>query len=245
MVRGCLWSIGQLTYFSVHQPTLDRGFGPIPYLQFGKDAAHVVSHGLATQEQPGRDLGVRQPLPEQGEHFLLARGEDADTPAAGPRRDAESPQERRDVIGVEGGAELLVRRLGATRVLGGNVWPLASGDHRKRNMNLRPLIRKSQVSPHCQRRFQDSACRDAVTSRGGNQTTPSQRPRHSSRLSRRLGPPFEPGRGRLSRYRISGSQPSLHEQPQTGPQQHLMADEHLQPLLEQTRRPGSIALGEP
>ena len=205
----------------------------------------MVSHGLATQEQPGRDLRVRQPLPEQGEHFLLARGEDADTPAAGPRRDAESPQERRDVISVEGGAELLVRRLGATRVLGGKVWPLASGDHRKRYMNLRPLVRKSQVGPRGQCLFQDSGCRYAVTGRGGNQATPSQRPRHSSRLSRRLGPPFEPGGGGLSRDWISGSQPSLHEQPETGPQQHLMADEHLQPLLEQTRRPGSIALGEP
>ena len=177
----------------------------------------MVSHGLATQEEPGRDLRVRQPRPEQGEHFLLARCEDADTPAAGPRRDAESPQERRDVISVEGGAELLVRRLGATRVLGGKVWTLAGGDHRKRNMNLRPLVRKSQVGPRGQRLFQNSACRNAVTGRGGYQATPSQRPRYRSRLSGGLGQSFEPGGGGLSRDRISGSQPRLDEQPSPVP----------------------------
>jgi hypothetical protein len=91
MVSGGLWSIGQLTYSAAHQPTLDHSFGTIPYLQFGEDAAHVVGDGLATQEQPGRDLRVRQPLSEQTEHVLLARAENADTPAAGPRRNAESP----------------------------------------------------------------------------------------------------------------------------------------------------------
>jgi hypothetical protein len=85
MVSGGLWSIGQLTYSAAHQPTLDHSFGTIPYLQFGENAAHVVGDGLATQEQPGRDFRVRQPHPNQTEHVLLARGEDADTPAAGPR----------------------------------------------------------------------------------------------------------------------------------------------------------------
>jgi hypothetical protein len=245
VIGGRLWSIGQLTYSGAHQPTLDRGFATIPYLQFGQDAAHVVGHRLATQEQPSRNLGVRQPLREQPEHVLLAGGEDPDASAAGPRRDAKSPQERRDAISVKGGTELLVRRLGATRVFGGKIRSLTSGNRRQRNVNLRPLVRESQVSPRGQRVFQDCGCRFVVTGRGGYQTTPSQRARHSPSISGRLGQPFEPDRGGLSRDEISGSQPSLDKQSQPGSQQHLVADEHLQPLLEQARRPGSIALSQP
>ena len=187
MVDGHLRSIGQLTYFGAHQPTLDRGFGTIPYLQLAEDAAHVVGHGLATHEQPGRDLRIRQPLHEQPEHVLLSRCEDPDASAAGPRRDAESPQERRDPISVESCAELLVRRLGATSVLDSEVRPLAGGDHRERNVDFRPLVREPQVGPCGQRAFQNSDCRTAIIGRARHQPTRSQRSGHSPRLSGRLG----------------------------------------------------------
>jgi hypothetical protein len=59
--------------------------------------------------------------------------------AAGPRRDTKSPHERRDRISIEGGAELLVRRLGVM-LRASEVRPLAGDDHRERNVDLRPLV---------------------------------------------------------------------------------------------------------
>jgi hypothetical protein len=55
---GGFRSIGQLTYFQANQTAVDGGFGPIPYLQLGEDAAHMMGHGLPTHEQPGRNLRV-------------------------------------------------------------------------------------------------------------------------------------------------------------------------------------------
>ena len=187
MVCGSLRSIGQLTYFGANQTPVYRRFGPIPQMQLGEDVADVMRHCLATHEQPGRDLRIRQPLSEQRQHLLLTRCEHPDAPAAGPRRDAERPQERRGPISVESCAELLVRRLGATRVLDGEVRSLASSDHRERKVDLCALVREPQVGPCGQRATQGLACGVGITGRGSYQAAGSQRPSHNPRLSGRVG----------------------------------------------------------
>ena len=205
----------------------------------------MVSHGLATHEQPDRYLRVRQPLREQPEHFLLSRCQDPDASAAGPRRDAESPQECRDPIGVESGAELLVRRLGATCVLDGEVRALAGADHREHKVDLRPLVREPQVGPCGQRAFQNSGCRARIIGCGSYQPTRSQRSGHSPRLPGRFGQAFEPGSSQLSCNGISSGQPSFHQESECRPQQRLMAAEQLEPLFEQMRRPSPVTFGQP
>jgi len=136
---------GQLTYSHANQTAVDRGFGAIPYPQLGEDAAHMMGHGLPTHEQPVCDLRVGQSLTEQAEHVSHSRCEHPDAAAAGSRRDAKSPQKRGDPISVDGGAELLVRRLCATCVLDSKVRSLGSDDQRECNVDLRPLIRQAQV----------------------------------------------------------------------------------------------------
>jgi hypothetical protein len=74
-------------------------------VEFGEHVAHVMAGGLGGDEQPGRDLGVREALAEQPENLDLALGQGADVLGTGARGAAQGPHQGGRPVGVAGRAE--------------------------------------------------------------------------------------------------------------------------------------------
>ena len=101
------------------------------------DVADVRADGLLADEQPRRDLAVREPFGEQVEHVGLAPGQELVGGAVlrrrcRQRRDAGAPGERVDVLEQRPGAELDGRRVGGGQALGRGAPVAAAGEQRLR-----------------------------------------------------------------------------------------------------------------
>src|SRR5262249_39321039 len=51
---------------------VSRGFMPIPQMQFGEDALHMVLHRVLADHEPRRYFGIGEPGDDQLEHFHFA-----------------------------------------------------------------------------------------------------------------------------------------------------------------------------
>lgn len=63
--------------------------------------------GLAAHVQPDGDLGIRKPGGHQLQHLLLAVGQNAEAPRAGPGRHPGGTEFGGDPVGLQGRPELL------------------------------------------------------------------------------------------------------------------------------------------
>jgi hypothetical protein len=71
-------------------PVRERGcLGAGADMELGQDAAHVMLGSLRADEQARGNLGVREPITDQGEDLALALGEGLDGLGAGPGGTAE------------------------------------------------------------------------------------------------------------------------------------------------------------
>src|SRR5688500_16737363 len=77
-----------------------RELRPRPQLQLPVDATDVVLGGLRADEEPLRDLRVRQALAEQPQHLALPLAQQPVIARPRPPLRAERPQERGRLVGL-------------------------------------------------------------------------------------------------------------------------------------------------